>query len=143
MRWGFTERMEGTYRGTAAGYPGGVFWFEFEVDMDRLSLKESLGTMTGRVTMEGVVDEARAEGTLDLSPFWKRRLVYRFAFSGPDGRRLRFEGAKRISGLQILRSWTTLPGRVSDESGAVVANAVVRFDLRRDLRPLLSSLRAA
>jgi hypothetical protein len=68
---------------------------------------------------------------------------YLLRFTGQDGRARRFEGHKSIRWLfGVLRSWTTLPGRVVDEkSGAVEAEVLARFDLLRQLLPLILSLR--
>jgi hypothetical protein len=142
--FGFTERMVGEYTGRAPGFPGGAFRFEVEFECEDLgaSLREAVGRAEGRLTMAGVAEAVTAEGTMTLSPFWKRRIGYELRFTAPDGRRLRFAGAKKINWLRPFSSWTTLPGTVTDEeSGEVVADVVARFDVRKELGAFLKSYR--
>jgi len=146
LGFGFREKMSGTWEGTAQELAGtGKFRFDFDVRCPRAATTPFLieGRATGRVTMEGVADDAPAEGTLEISPVWRRRIRYAFTFTSKDGRRLRFDGSKRIGARHFLRSWTTLPGHVYDaESGAALADVIARFDLRR-LPALLRSFRPA
>jgi hypothetical protein len=135
----FTERMAGTFEGLRPGLPGGAVHFEFEVKCPQASLLDSVGRAVGKVTVEGLAADAPAEGTLELSPFWKRRIRYRFAFVGADGKRYRFEGQKRIRARRLVHSWTTLPSRIYDEGGMPIADAVLRFDLVHDLLPFMRS----
>jgi hypothetical protein len=135
----FVERMAGTYQGLRPDLPGGAVHFELDVKCPQASLLDSVGRAVGKVTIEGLAADAPAEGTLELSPLWKRRIRYRFGFVGTDGRRYRFEGQKRIRARQLVRSWTTLPSRVYDEGGVPIAEAVLRFDLTRELLPFLRS----
>ncbi len=143
----FTERMQGTYRGTAPDLTGGRFHFEFEVNCPepRRPFAAITGRAKGRVTMDGVANDAVAEGTLEIAPWTERTVRYEFTFGGKDGRRYRFRGEKRIQWLRPIRSWTTLPGKVhelnADGSSREVAEVLARFDLRRDFGALLKSLR--
>lgn len=142
--FGFREKMSGTWQGTVEGFDRGKFSFDFDVRCPDVSRPlRILGSATGLVTMEGVAERVPAEGTLEIAPFWRRRIRYAFAFVGKDGRRYRFSGAKKIATRHLLRSWTTLPGHVyDDETGKSVADVVARFDLRR-LPALLRSFRPA
>ncbi len=142
--FGFREKMSGTWEGTAEGLGRGKFSFDFDVRCPDVSHPLAIvGTTKGLVTMEGVAERVPAEGTLEISPMWHRRIRYAFAFTGRDGRRYRFDGAKKIAARHLLTSWTTLPGHVyDDETGKPVADVVARFDLRR-LPALLRSFRPA
>jgi hypothetical protein len=138
----FNERMAGSYRSTSGG-PDRPFHFEVDVICPDTSLRMIEGTARGRLTMEGVATDVHAEGWLKISPFWKRTVAYQLSFTGSDGKAHRFEGHKTIRWLRTLKSWTTLPGKVIDANGAVEAEVLARFDLRRELVPLLKSLRRA
>jgi hypothetical protein len=140
----FNERMVGTYRALSGG-PDRPFHFEVDVICPDTSLRMIEGTARGRLTMEGVASNVHAEGWLRISPFWKRTVAYQLTFTGSDGNARRFEGHKTIRWLfRTLRSWTTLPGQVVDaKSGAVEAEVLARFDLRREFLPLLRSFRRA
>jgi hypothetical protein len=141
--FGFTERMAGSYKPVGGSLPGGDFHFDVEVDCRAITNPADIsGQAKGSLTMAGLCDAAPAEGELEISPFWKRRIRYTLAFTGNDGHRYRFDGKKSIRMTGLLRSWTTLPGTVvRADTGEVVAEVVTRFDLRRDLGNLLRSVR--
>ena len=131
--FGFQEEMTGTWRrpdGTE-----GAFAFDFVVTAESAGLATT-GTMVGRVRMDGVAEDAPAEGTIEMDPLRGRRIAYRFSFQGDDGRLYRFAGEKRIRWLHALRTWTTLPGAVLDEEGTEVASVVAYFD-RSEIFPFL------
>ncbi|MEW6775465.1 MAG: hypothetical protein AB1405_04185 [Bdellovibrionota bacterium] len=144
LGFGFTEKMGGTFTGKAEGIPAsGNFHFLFEVDSDDVTdaIRKIVGRAVGRVTMDGVAENIPAEGTLEISPLWKRRIRYTFTFSGKDGKKYKFDGWKSINPLKMVSSWTTLPGKVYDEKGAVVAEAITYFDKRNDFPDLFRSFR--
>lgn len=148
LRWltfGFTEHMAGTYHPLRQNLPGGEFHFTFEVDCPDTSrpLQSIVGKAVGHVTMEGLAERAPAQGTLELAPFSKRSIRYEFHFTGKDGKTYRFDGSKSIRWRHAVRSWTTLPGRVYDESDSAVADVIARFPLRTDFLKLLASFRPA
>jgi hypothetical protein len=139
----FNERMAGSYR-SASGGPDRPFHFEVDVICPETLVRVIEGTARGRLTMEGVASDVHADGWLKISPFFKRTVAYQLTFTGADGKARRFEGHKTIRWLRTLRSWTTLPGKVVDaNTGAVEAEVLARFDLRRELLPLIKSLRRA
>lgn len=145
LSFGFTEHMSGTYHPLRKDLPGGRFYFTFEVDCPDASrpFRTIIGRALGTVTMQGLADAASAAGTLELAPFSKRSIRYEFHFSSNDGQRYRFDGSKQIRWLHAIDSWTTLPGRVYDEAGTVVAEVIARFPLRTDFFKLLASFRPA
>ena len=100
-----------------------------------------VGRAAGFVRIDGLGRRAPAEGTLELSPFWKRIVRYTFDLHADDGRTYHFDGHKTITTRGFLRSWTTLPGTLVDDSGAVWGTGVLRFSFRRHLLGLLASFR--
>lgn len=134
MGFGFRETMSGTWTRTD-GRPGGGA-FEFRVAVDSGPLGQFRRTRTAR--LEGVVDVAglasaqSLEGTLELRPLWDRVLRYRFEFTGDDGARYGFAGQKDIRWTDAVRTWTELPGELTDEGGVIIGTAIARFDLRGD-----------
>ena len=95
----------------------------------------------GRVTVDGFASDAIAEGVLELSPYRRRTIRYAFDFTANDGAAYRFDGHKTIVHWRPVWSWTRLPGSVFDSTGAVVGDAMLRFDLRREFLNLARSFR--
>jgi len=145
MGFRFDETMTGTME--RVDRPGEAVPFSFSVHVRARSmlahLRDGKATMRGVVEAPGIATAAEAEGTLTLRPFLQRVVRYELGFTGDDGRRYRFAGQKEIRWLDARRTWTTLPGEITDESGQVVARCQTRFDLESDWLQFLSSLRPA
>jgi nucleoside-diphosphate-sugar epimerase len=140
----FEETMAGTWR---RGLLSGAHPFRFDVVARAASARRF--ARDGRLSLEGTVDAVSLarrrplRGTLDISWRGRRELCYAFDFEGDDGRRYRFLGKKDVRLLRLVRTMTTLPGRILDAgSGEVVGTVDASFDLRRDLLPLVASIRA-
>jgi hypothetical protein len=138
----FEEVMEGTFQRDGERFDR-RFVFRFDVRAPNVLhlLGTAVGRAVGEVTLDGIAKHAPAEGTLQLSPFTRRRIRYRFSFTGTDGQRYRFDGWKSIEHLSPLRTWTTLPGKVFDSDGRAIGRALLRFRFSRHLRGLLSTMR--
>jgi hypothetical protein len=138
----FHEVMEGTLR-RAGESADRAFRFEFEVVAPSALgfLTTVVGETKGLVNVEGLATDAPAEGTLEMSPFIGRRLRYRFVMKADDGREYRFDGAKSISYVRPLSTWTTLPGTLYDSEGKAWGTAMLRFPLQRELLNLVASFR--
>jgi hypothetical protein len=139
----FHEVMSGTARRVGEARDR-EFSFDLVVSGDHAlgMLTEVTAQAAGQVRLEGVAAAASAEGTLELSPLWHRRLRYQLRFSGDDGRRYRFDGEKSVTLERHVVGWTTLPGTIrQDDDGAEWGTALLRFDLRRQLVGLLGSFR--
>lgn len=135
--FGFHERMKGEWT-------QGAISFDFEVRCDDLpsGILDVVGSMEGTVTADGLAEAAPAKGVIAISPLWKRRIRYTFAFEGNDGRRYEFDGQKTLRTLSPLRSWTTLRGRIRDEqTRETVGDAELRFDVWGDFLGLVASFR--
>ena len=78
-------------------------------------------------------------GTLGLKLLDERRLPYDFSFTANDGRDYRFHGQKDVTVIALHDTMTTLPASLYDASGAEIGRAVLRFDVRSDLRSFLKS----
>lgn len=132
----FSEHMGGTFNGVAKGVDGGTADFYLDVDCSDLTrpVHDIKGTLEGRVAFWGLAADAPiSDGVFKLSMLVKRRIFYGFKFDADDGRRIRYEGAKKIRPSNLFKSMTTLPGRLfDDETGEHLANVLVRFDFRRD-----------
>jgi hypothetical protein len=105
--------------------------------------RDQIAEMEGDVDAEGLATGAPLVGTMTLRPFLGRVIRYEFEFDGDDGQRYRFAGQKDIRWLDPLRSWTELPGELTDEDGQVIGTARTRFHLRRDGWSFLRSWRPA
>jgi hypothetical protein len=95
--------------------------------------------LAGTIDAEGLAS-GRVDGTLRFA-FHERRVPYRFAFRGDDGRRYELCGQKEWTGLAPVTSMTLLPATLLDERGEELARATLRFDLRADWADLMKSIR--
>jgi len=141
--YGFTETMRGTWT-PLDGSGRKTMWFRCEADAsDALGyLKRGAVTLVGRLHAEGLADEVRMTGSMEIQPL-SRRIGYDIDFRGDDGKRYRFVGQKTLSLRKLATTMTTLPGEVRDENGTCVGTARLYFDLKRDLVPFLATFRRA
>jgi len=142
----FHEVMEGSIERVGERFDR-PFRFEVAVSTPKLIARVAMCDADGFVRIDGLAKHARTTGHLELSPLVEHRIRYVLDFKGDDGHRYQFDGSKTIarvssSPFALLRSWTTLPGDLTDvESGAIWGHAKLRFHLRRDLRALVKSVR--
>jgi hypothetical protein len=141
----FDETMTGTME--RVDRPGEQVHFTFSVQVRAPSMlqhvRDGKATMRGTIEAPGLATRADAEGTMTLRPVFARVVKYELAFTGDDGKRYRFAGQKDIRWLRALRTWTTLPGEITDESGRLVARVQTRFDYKSDWMQFASSWRPA
>lgn len=142
----FAETMSGTVGLDGAARDGaqGEHQFSFTVTAVAESQRAFwLGgqplRLHGTATIEGIATRQPARGTLELSPFLRRELVYELEFTSDRGEKLRYFGRKRISARRLLSSWTTLRGALLQD-GMPIGKSTLRFDLR-DLPGLMLSFR--
>jgi UDP-glucose 4-epimerase len=149
----FSERMTGSYRlqedseAKAESHPFGVdsndLPLEFEIDvrarrMERFALNPTT-RIKGNLYMAGLGKYVPIEGTLSIPLLSKKKIIYTFTFPSAAGKPYRFSGEKNVRLLSPVETMTTLPGKITDESGREVATALVKFNLRRDLIPFIRS----
>lgn len=143
--FGFHEIMEGSIERVGERFDR-PFRFEVEVSTPKLIARVAMCDAEGHLRIDGLAKNARATGRLEMSPLIERRIRYVLDFTGDDGKRYQFDGSKRIARFGalphvLLKSWTTLPGAVTDEGGEVWGRALLRFHMRRDLKQLVGSMR--
>jgi hypothetical protein len=138
----FRERMEGTVQRVGERFDR-PFVFEFDVRAPSVLgfATTAVGEAVGHVRIDGLAKDVPAKGRLELSPLHRNSIRYVFDFAADDGKTYRFDGSKRTTLRRHLVGWTTLPGKVFDEDGAVWGDAVLRSSLRRQLLDLLRSVR--
>ncbi len=138
----FTETMEGTYRPTEDGAPERGFHFTASARARSLPrfLRDATFELEGAVTMEGYEECRPLRGTLSIRLLRDRTLRYAFTFPAKDGRVLRFEGKKTVVPWRPLRTMTVLRGAVYD-GDVKIADARLHFDIKRELLPMLFSVR--
>ncbi len=95
----------------------------------------------GTLDAEGLASGRAVEGTLVFRLIEDRRLPYRLAFTGDDGKRYELSGQKEWSGLAPFQSITLLPATLYDEAGEELGRATLRFDLRADWARWMKSFR--
>lgn len=138
----FTERMDGRLVVAGERFDRCA---RFELTAVGPSAKEMLGVavleVEGAVHIDGIADAAPARGSLLVSPFTQRRVVYALSFAGEDGSPYRLEGLKTLDYTHPLRSWTTMQAALVDAAGTRVAAGVMWFR-GRDLGSFVSGFRA-
>lgn len=142
--FGFAETMSGTWTRSDDGRERP---FRFTIDVRSGPLgrfrKRSVAEISGTVDAGGLATDRPLHGTLEMRPVLGRLIRYEFSFSGDDGKTYRFAGQKDIRWLDPVRTWTELPGEVSDEGGHVVGRAMTYFDVKRDGLSFVRSFRPA
>lgn len=143
--FGFAETMSGTWARTDGSEGGGRFEFTVEVDSGPLGdfRKSRTAKLRGTIDADGLAAGRPIEGTIEIRPIRGRIIRYELAFTGDDGMRYRFRGQKDIRWSDPLRTWTTLPGEITDAGGRVIGTAETRFDLRQRGPELVRSFRLA
>jgi hypothetical protein len=145
LGFAFDETMSGTME--RADRPGDKQPFSFTVHVHAPSLwrhlRDGKAVMRGTVEAPGIAAAADAEGTMVLRPLLQRVIRYDLSFQGDDGLRYRFAGQKDIRFKDLLRTFTTLPGEITDPDGRVVARCDTRFDYKSDWLQFATSWRPA
>ena len=138
----FAETMSGTWE--PIDEPGTRHPFKFVIKARAGSLFRHL--RDGRADIEGTVEapplaeSANLTGQMTIRPVGQKLIRYEFSFTGDDGKRYTFSGQKDIAYLDLVRSWTTLPGEIRN-GDRVVATCDTRFDLKGDGFKFLRSFR--
>jgi hypothetical protein len=144
MRLGFQfeETMTGSYHRIDS--PGEEHPIEFSVRASvpsvRKFLLEPIAAISGRIQARGLATDKPLEGTLEINPLLKRKLIYDFRFTSDAGAESRFFGEKDLEALRPVKTMTTLPGSIF-EGDNEIARAVLRFRLRADIVRFLRSFR--
>lgn len=128
MRFWFEENMYGHYRELKPTGKSGTFDFSCHAEAELLAfLKERSTRLTGRVTMEGVVEDVPIEGSLMIDPLFGKELVYDFTFTKGKSR-FRFLGRKSVRFTDPVTSMTTLTGKL-ERDGVTMGDVDSRFNL--------------
>ncbi len=131
----FAETMSGTFAFTDE--PDDNRRFSFTVECKAPSVFGYLRTgelhMKGTLEADGLAHFVPIEGTMVMLPMTHKFIKYAFNFTGDDGMPYRFKGQKDIRFLDMKRSFSYLPGEVTDHTGKVVAHCKTRFDIKADL----------
>jgi hypothetical protein len=97
--------------------------------------------LTGTVDAEHLATRQPLDGSVTLRLLDERRVPYRLAFTGDDGKRYELSGQKEWTALMPLDSLTLLSTGLYDEGGEEIGRATLRFDMRADWARWLRSLR--
>jgi hypothetical protein len=97
--------------------------------------------LRGTLDADRLASRSAVRGTILFKLFDERRLPYRLAFTGDDGKRYELSGQKEWSGLAPVESITLLPASLYDEAGEELGRATLRFDLRSDWARWMKSFR--
>jgi hypothetical protein len=139
----FRERMSGSYWRLDAPTDERAIALSYEANTRDLGefVRTRTWLLAGTIDAEGLASQREVKGTLGFHLIDERRIPYRFAFRGDDGRRYELSGQKEWSGFAPVESMTLLPATLLDEYGEELARATLRFDLRADFGEWLKSFR--
>jgi hypothetical protein len=139
----FREKMSGSYWRLDAPADERALALTFEARILDLTafVKTRTWTLSGTIDAEGLARDQALEGTLRFALVEERRIPYRFAFRGDDGRRYELSGQKEWTGLAPVASMTLLAATLIDDRGEELGRATLRFDLRTDGVEWLKSFR--
>jgi hypothetical protein len=139
----FRETMSGTYWRLDEPTEERPIVVSLEAQTTRFRgfVRDKICTLKGTLDAEGLATARAVEGTLAFRLLDERRLPYRLAFTGDDGRSYELSGQKEWSGLSPIESMTLLPASLYGPDGEELARATLRFDLRSDLASCLKSFR--
>jgi hypothetical protein len=137
----FEEEMSGHWY-PLGGSGRAEFHFNIRSTADTLAQFLSDGRMHchGFVTAEGIAQRALCEGTL-IMPVRSRDVIIDFEFEGEAGARYVYSASKRLGLRHFVRDITTFIGELKDAEGRVLGRCEARFDLRKNLRALVTSIR--
>jgi hypothetical protein len=138
----FREVMEGTAQREGERFDRP---FRFELDVTAPSIfgfvTTAVGEAHGTLRLDGLAKDVPAKGRMEISPIHRSTIRYVIDFKGDDGKAYRFDGSKTTTVRRHLIGWTTLPGVVYDDTGAVWGKALLRFSIPRELLPLARSIK--
>jgi hypothetical protein len=138
----FRETLSGTYH--TLEQPGDERPMSITVtarvhDVTSFAL-DPTANIAGEIDAPGFADHRALDGTLEINPLLRQKVIYDFSFPDNDGRECRFHGEQDLSLLRPVSAVTTLPGSIYVEDREH-ARAVLRLSLREDLLKMLRSLR--
>ena len=139
----FRERMSGSYWLLESPAEERALALSFEAHATDVAdfLRTRTWGLAGTIDAEGLARRREIEGSIRYALLEERRVPYRFAFRGDDGRRYALVGQKEWMGLAPVASMTVLPATLVDEGGGEIARAMLRFDLFADLGEWVKSFR--
>lgn len=134
LRVSFREWLSGSYWRLAVPTDEHPIRMDLEASTDDLAVafRDRIWRLSGIVDAEDLATGREVEGTLAFLLVGERRIRYRLAFNGDDGRRYELSGQKEWSKLKPFESVTLLAAGLYDDAGEEVARVTLRFDLRAD-----------
>jgi hypothetical protein len=143
LAFSFRQTMSGSYwRLDAPTEEGAVaVTLRAEAPDVRQLAKRRVLRVGGLIDAEHLASGQALEGVLSLELVRERRIAYRFAFEGDDGRRYDLSAIAEWSKVSPIESLTLLPATFYDDREVEFARATLHFDLRADWASWLGSFR--
>lgn len=113
-------------------------------------LKERRIEARGTIFAEGLAARdpggVPLSGTLTMNLFDQKRIPYDLEFEGDDGKEYRLRGQREFFMFDAIDSLTILPASIylkasDDQADWEIGRAILRFDLKTEVAPLLKSFR--
>jgi len=119
--------------------------FRFEITAFAPSTRQHFidgkAEVAGVIYAPPIVEGAPVSGVITIRPIGQRIIRYELAFVGDDGRGYEVTGQKAIRWTAPLRTFTSLPAEIRDDSGRLIAKCLTAFDLKNHGWSFLRSFR--
>lgn len=102
---------------------------------------EARGTLFAEQLAERANEGVPVAGSLSMKLFDEKRIPYDLTFEGDDARTYRLRGQRDFFVHDAIDSLTILPASLYDDAGVEIGRAMLRFDPKTELGPLVRSFR--
>jgi hypothetical protein len=143
LGFSFRQTMSGTYWLLEAPAHEHAIGFTIEAAADDVAAfaRHRVMHLSGTMDADRLASDSPLEGSLAMKLLDERRIAYRVAFHGDDGRAYELSGQQEWSGLSPVASLTLLPASLYDGGGREIGRAMLRFDFWSDWKRWLKSFR--
>jgi hypothetical protein len=143
LGFSFRQTMSGTYWLLHAPAEEHAIGFTIEAAADDVAsfARNRVMHLSGTMDADQLASDRPLEGSLAMKLLDERRIAYRVAFHGDDGRAYELSGQQEWSGLSPVASLTLLPASLYDGGGHEIGRAMLRFDFWSDWKRWLKSFR--
>jgi hypothetical protein len=143
LRFSFRQTLTGTYWLLDASADEHAIGFTIDAHARdiRAFARDKMMRLSGTIDADRLASARPLEGTLAVKLLDERRVAYRVAFEGDDGRRYELSGQEEWTPLSPVGSLTLLCATLYDERGEEIGRALLRFDLWSEWKRWLKSFR--
>jgi hypothetical protein len=145
LRFSFRQTLTGTYWLLSAPADERAMGFTIDARTHdvRVFARDKTMRVSGTIEAEGLASGRPLEGCLAVKLIDERRVGFRVAFEGDDGRRYELSGQEEWTPLSPVGSLTRLEATLYDDADEEIGRVVLRFDVWSEWKRWLKSFRLA